>query len=70
VRDEALPRLAASAEVAHAVCFGCGALASEGNKLAPCAGCATARFCGKECLRKAWKSFHKANCARFRESAS
>jgi len=61
----ALAELAGSAEVARAVCLGCGALASE-RKLITCSGCMTARFCGTDCQRRAWKPWHKQHCARFR----
>mmetsp|Transcript_10841 Transcript_10841/g.36792 ORF Transcript_10841/g.36792 Transcript_10841/m.36792 type:complete len:92 (-) Transcript_10841:193-468(-) len=60
----ARPRAAPS----RRACFGCEARASE-TKLITCTGCMVARFCDKDCQRKAWKRWHKRHCPRFRAQA-
>jgi TPR repeat protein len=57
----AFDRLACSRELASACCMGCGAQ----RKLKKCAQCHVARFCGTECVARAWPS-HKPNCRLWR----
>jgi hypothetical protein len=61
----ACDRIACSREVAAACCLGCGAQAAQ-RKLKACAKCRVARFCGSECLARAWPA-HKPNCKLWRE---
>jgi hypothetical protein len=56
--------LACMREVASACCLGCGAR----GKLKKCAKCKVARFCGAECVARAWPA-HKPNCALWRDEA-
>ena len=58
----ACERLACSREAAAACCGGCGAR----RKLKRCARCRVARFCGAECVARAWPA-HKPNCELWRD---
>jgi hypothetical protein len=60
----ACDRIACSREVAAACCMGCGAR----RKLKTCAKCKVARFCGAECIARAWPA-HKPNCRLWRDDA-
>jgi hypothetical protein len=46
-------------------CLGCGAT----RKLKTCARCKVARFCGAECVRRAWAE-HKPHCQRWEAEAA
>ena len=50
-------RIACDREVAAACCLGCGAR----RKLKTCSKCKVARFCGAECVARAWPA-HQPNC--------
>jgi hypothetical protein len=58
----ALDRIACSREVAAVCCLGCGAR----RKLKTCAKCRVARFCGPECVVRAWPA-HRPNCKLWRD---
>ena len=58
-RDE-LATLAAERAYVSVCCSGCGAT----RKLKTCARCQVARFCGRECVKKAWAE-HKPHCTRW-----
>jgi hypothetical protein len=60
----AFDRIACSREVAAVCCLGCGAR----RKLKTCAKCHVARFCGSECVARAWPA-HKPNCKSWRADA-
>jgi hypothetical protein len=60
----ACDRIACSREVASRCCLGCGAR----RKLKTCAKCRVARFCGTECVARAWPA-HKPNCRLWRADA-
>jgi hypothetical protein len=60
----ALDQIACSREAAFACCLGCGAR----RKLKKCAQCRLARFCGTECVARAWPA-HKPNCKLSRDEA-
>jgi hypothetical protein len=57
----ACDRIACSREVASTCCLGCGAR----RKLKTCAKCKMARFCGTECVARAWPA-HQPNCRLWR----
>jgi hypothetical protein len=57
----ACDRIARSRETAVACCLGCGAR----RKLKTCAKCHVARFCGAECVARAWPA-HQPNCRLWR----
>jgi hypothetical protein len=59
----ACDRIACSREVASRCCLGCGAQ----RKLKKCAKCQVARFCGTECVARAWPA-HKPNCKLWRDA--
>jgi hypothetical protein len=61
----ALNGLAGSREVAAMCCLGCGVR----RKLKTCAQCQVARFCGTECVSRAWPA-HKPNCKLWRDMRS
>ena len=58
----ACERIACDREVAAACCLGCGAR----RKLKTCARCHVARFCGADCVARAWPA-HKPNCKLWRD---
>ena len=58
----ACDRIACSREVATACCLGCGAR----RKLKTCSRCQVAKFCGAECVARAWPA-HKPNCRLWRD---
>jgi hypothetical protein len=61
--NAACNRIACSRELAAACCLGCGAQ----RKLKKCAKCYVARFCGNECVARAWPA-HKPNCKLWRDA--
>jgi hypothetical protein len=59
----ACDRIAGSREVASTCCLGCGAR----RKLKTCTRCKVAKFCGAECVARAWP-LHKPNCTLWRDA--
>jgi hypothetical protein len=59
----AFDRIARSREVVAVCCLGCGAR----RKLKTCAKCHVARFCGPECVARAWPA-HRPNCKLWRDA--
>jgi hypothetical protein len=57
---EELTALSSERACVSANCMGCGAT----RKLKTCAKCKVARFCGAECVRRAWPA-HKPHCKRW-----
>lgn len=46
-------------------CGGCGLGPSNQVKLSLCSGCHVTWFCGKACLKRAWRKGHKSYCRNF-----
>jgi TPR repeat protein len=63
--SEELTALASRREYVSICCMGCGAT----RKLKTCAKCKVARFCGAECVRRAWAE-HKLHCKRWEADAA
>jgi TPR repeat protein len=61
----ALSGLSGERACVSAFCMGCGAT----RKLKTCAKCKVARFCGAECVRRAWPE-HKPHCKRWAAEAA
>jgi hypothetical protein len=59
-----LRTMSSEREYVSVCCMGCGAT----RKLKTCAKCKVARFCGAECVRRAWAE-HKPHCKRWEAEA-
>jgi TPR repeat protein len=66
VARQALAELSSARAYVAACCTGCGATR---GKLKTCAKCKVARFCGPECVRKAWAE-HKPHCKAWEAEAA